>query len=213
MRSFNYSDGMVGLVETAHPTYGRIEHAWTKGEFEQEFALDLSPWDKVIYEPDLGTYVVVDTNSPVVQTFSSHTEHPALNFIHNKWNVGLEKAIIAHIRQHNDPYYELPLEDAKTKMTQVATKAAQDYAWENFCLWDNVILLGIFLEPAVTTEEKQQIAGWIRWLREVRKGLYQIVNQIKAATTVDDLRNISLDFTQFDTDLPTVGREAIISNR
>ena len=131
MRSLNYSNGVVGLTVTNDPTYGTISWVWEKADFESEFSVSIGSFDKVIYEPDRGEYIIVEVNSPIVQRFSDPSEHPALNIVHTNFDIVLAKAI-EHIDNIDNPYYQLTLAQAKKKKAELMRFAVIGYFEGNY---------------------------------------------------------------------------------
>ena len=211
MRSFNLGDGYVGICDTNHPTYGRIEHAWTLADFEAEFSIDTSAYDRIVYEPDRGMFFVVAKDSTEVQTFASAAEHPALNFIANHYTHGLQAAITEKIRNTTNPYYGMSIEEQRSAMVAQIRVDAEFYIMKHYNLTEQVLMHSLFLDPATTTEDKTAIRSVGTWTKSVMVYVLQKIAEIKAASTTEELTNALWDFSQFDATNPHVNIGGLIS--
>jgi len=209
MRSFNLSDGMVAILYTNHPTYGTISYTWTREEFEAEFNIDTTAYDKIIYEPDRSEYLVVERNSLLIQSFDDPSEHPAINFIHNHFDQALNIAIIDHIRNTTNPYYQMTVNEIKDLKRQSLLGELYIYLDENY---NSTIMASLSLVaqmPATATEVKQDILAIANWIVSVDKYFFSTRETINNAVDTTAVINVSWDFSQFDATKPSITIKSI----
>ena len=202
MRALNYSDGRVGLTITNDPTYGTISWVWTKEEFENEFSVTIDAFDKVIYEPDRGEYLIVAVNSTQVQRFNDPSEHPALNLIHTHFDFVLAK-VIEYLENADNPYYGLTLAEAKKKKAELMRFAVIGYFEGNYSLDQQTLLNSLAQLPSTPTAVKLDIAEVFEWIKTVMYHFFITLNTINAASNAAEFEAAVWDFSQYDATKPT----------
>lgn len=196
MRSLNYSGGYVGLTNTNHPVYGDVRHSWSKADFEAEFSVTLDNFDKVVYEPDRGMYIVVDKDSTEIRSFSDPSGHPALARIHQYFNAVLARAIEQHIRETTDPYYALSLSQAKEVKRQRIKNDLLAFFDTTYSLDQQTLMNSLGILPSTPNDIKLDIAECLEWVKQVMYSFFITLNDIQNAGDLAALMLVVWDFSQ-----------------
>lgn len=212
MRSFNLSDGRVGLTVTNDPTYGMISYSWTVEQFESFFGIDTSAYDKVIYEPDRDMYLIALKEAVEVESFDDPTQHVALLFMQNNFNVAYDIAVREHIRNTTDPYYQMTLQEVLPLKREELLLALYAYQEEGYSTHVVSVLSLLAQLPSMPGSSLSSIGEIANWLADVTKYYFSVRDQLNAATNVEDLLDITWDFTPFTTSKPTVSIKNIINS-
>ena len=103
MKVLNYSDNVVGIMDTASIKFaGRFEYAWKIDEFEAEFAPGFQDYSTVIYEPTRSAYhVVTKADENTLLSFNNADEHPATNWMANNIDSVMSSAELAVATEQN----------------------------------------------------------------------------------------------------------------
>lgn len=210
MRAFNYGNGTVSIIDTNHATYGNICHSWSKEEFESAFGISLDSWDVITYEPERNMFVVVDREATEVQVFNSPEGHPAIKFVRDHFDVGLNYAITEHIRNTSDIYYNMVGDELRSAKNNELRAQCMEYITGHFDIFVQVTLSLVAQLPTTSSASKLAIADVVNWIVSVLQYYFTVKNTIATAADAD-LPNVSWNLSQFDATKPAVDFTSIIA--